>query len=263
VAGVPFGLFLSDWFGVQAPFYAIALLSALLWLVVLATLRPGEAVEEPRAVHAGAVLAQPACVLGFLLSFCVVFAGFLLIPYLGTFMQRNLGLGTADLPWVYASGGLFTLLTSRVTGRLVDRLGPARVLLALLLATAIPHLAFTHLQEASLARVCGWFVLFMGLTAVRIIPTLALITSALPVHARGRFMALNTAVTDLATALATWLGGALLAQRADGALIGFGKLGYLAVLMSSGAVLVLWLVRRAQAREPGQSATERLKAIVE
>jgi predicted MFS family arabinose efflux permease len=249
VAGVPLGLALASAFGWRAPFFSVALLSLLLWCALLRVV-PARSAGEARAAERESMLqslrtlASPRLALGWVLTFSVVFSGFLLIPYLGAFMVGNLGVPSSRLGLVYLCGGVATLGTSRLIGHLVDRFGPPRVLAVLLFATVVPHLSFTHLREVPLAVVIGTFVLFMTLTSGRLIPTMALITSRVPPALRGRYLAVNTATSDSSAGIAAWASGLFLSIAPGGALIGFGTLGLCAVAVTGVSLGLLSLLQR-------------------
>jgi MFS transporter, DHA1 family, inner membrane transport protein len=272
VVGVPLGLFTAAKLGWRAPFgllSASALALGVLLHRTVSGLPGGDApsatrVRTPdgRGVAATAIaslreLVQPSFVTGWMLSFGVVCAGFLMIPYLGTFLTNNLGVPPTELGWVYLIGGVTTFFTSRLVGRLVDRRGPVICLVGLLLGTLVPHLVLTHLTHATFAQLALTFTAFMTLTSGRMIPTLALITERVPPSLRGRFMAVNTAVTDVASGVASAAGGFLLTTQQGGALSGFGQVGVLACGVSLLTLGVLALHLRARDGErAARSAAE-------
>lgn len=247
--GVPLGLWIASQWGWRAPFWVIGALAAVLWISALRILPALDRhLAAPREGNSRSPLASlwaPKLVLGWGLTFSIVFSGFLLIPYLSAYMVGNVGLRLADLPWVYLCGGAATLLSSRWIGRLADRHEPARVLTWLLIGTMGPHLVFTHLTASPLPVVIGVFVAFMTLTSGRAIPTIALITSRVPPALRGRTMAVNMAASDGASGLATWMSGQMIAAGPDGALIGFGRMGWIAVGVTLFALCVLWTLGRS------------------
>jgi DHA1 family inner membrane transport protein len=257
VLGVPLGLSIAQLGSWRATFLVLAALSLLLWFALARSLPRSASSQASDEHHAQAQVAteqaserwflQGPLVLGWCLTFVVVFAGFLLIPYLSTFMVANLGLSSTRLPWAYLCGGALTFFTMRGTGALVDTRGAAPVLACLLVATMVPHLLFTHLERAPVWRVVGLFVLFMTLTSGRMVPTIVLLTSRVAPGLRGRFMAINTATSDLASGLAAWLSGALLGRAPDGSLVGFPRMGWLAVATSALALGLLWLVQHSHA----------------
>ncbi|WP_338276259.1 myxochelin export MFS transporter MxcK [Corallococcus caeni] len=241
VAGVPLGLGLANLGGWRSPFIALAAVAGVVWFLLLRFLpRVDGHLSQASGAGASTPGLTPRLALGWGLTFTVVFASFLLIPYLGAFMVGNVGLSLTDLPWVYLAGGAATFVSSRGIGRMADRLGPARVLALLLVATMGPHLLFTHLPPSPLPVVALVFVLFMTLTSGRAIPTMALVASRVPPSLRGRYLAVNMAASDGASGLAAWMGGLVLSTAPDGTLLGFARLGWLAVGVSALALGLLW-----------------------
>ncbi|MCY1003565.1 myxochelin export MFS transporter MxcK [Myxococcus sp. MISCRS1] len=249
VAGVPLGLGIANLFGWRSPFFAICALALVMWLGLWRVLPPvvqhlSRGAHDPRG-NPLATLASPGVALGWVLTFFVVFASFLLIPYLGTFMVGNLGLAQTDLPWVYLGGGAGTLVAAKLVGRFTDRLGAGRMLGWLLVGTVGPHLLFTHLSSSSLPVVTAAFVLFMAVTSTRAIPTIALVSSRVPPSLRGRFLAVNMAASDGASGLAAWVSGLLISTAPDGALVGFGQVGWMAVAVTLLSLGLLWTFGRS------------------
>jgi MFS transporter, DHA1 family, inner membrane transport protein len=121
------------------------------------------------------------------------------------------------------------------------------VLTWLLIGTMGPHLVFTHLTASPLPVVIGVFVVFMTLTSGRAIPTIALVASRVSPALRGRTMAVNMAASDGASGLATWMSGLMIAAGPDGALIGFGHMGWIAVGVTLFALCILWMLGRSAA----------------
>jgi predicted MFS family arabinose efflux permease len=242
VAGVPLGLWLASWQGFRAPFFSIAGLSTLLWVAALRVVPRANLAGQPGAARAARLERlwhKPELLGGWVLTFAVVSAGFLMIPYLGAHLVGNLGVSKQQLGLVYLCGGAVTFFTSRLVGAWVDRAGPTLVLSMLLVASAVPHLLVTQLTEAPLWAVIGSFVLFMTLTSGRMIPTMALLTSRVPGPLRARYLAVNTAVSDGASGAAAWLSATLLTTTPSGGLIGFDRVGLLAVAVSVLALGIL------------------------
>lgn len=246
VLGVPLGLWLASWQGFRAPFVMIAVLSLVLWLLAVRVLpaSDGAASETESGESIKQLLREPGLVGGWLLTFAVVSAGFLMIPYLGTHFVGNLGVGSKQLGLVYLCGGVVTFFTSRLIGNWVDRAGPSLVLAVLLMASAVPHLLVTHLGEVPLWAAISSFILFMTLTSGRMIPTMALLSSRVPGPLRARYLAVNTAVSDGASGAAAWLSGMLLTTTPSGHLLGFDRVGLLAVGVSVLALGVLATLQR-------------------
>jgi predicted MFS family arabinose efflux permease len=246
VAGVPLGLTLANHLGWQAAFFAIAAVSALLAV--------GAALTLPRLDHHLRLADRPstfrgiAMVLGernhlqaFGFSALLMFAGFLVIPFITIYMQTNVGLTEAQIPMLYLVGGLATLFTARWFGRLSDRLGKVRTFSLLAVAVNLPLMATTLLPPAPLPVVLVVSTLLFVFLSGRMIPGMALITSATQPALRGTFMVLNAAVQSGAMGLASFLGGLIISRDAAGLVQHYWVSGLVGVAASLASI---WVARR-------------------
>jgi predicted MFS family arabinose efflux permease len=243
IVGVPLGILISNHFGWQAPFFAIAGLSVLMWIAgfrLLPSLRrasTGVHMSSPLA-DIGSVLSKRIHWRAFAFTFAMMSAPFLVIPYISSYFYANAGVSNEHLPWVFFSGGIATFFTTRLFGRLGDRLGLARVYAGTALASLIPLILITHLGHWGLWAAIPATTLFMVLVSGRVAPGMALVTSVVEPRLRGGFMSLNTSLQQVATGLASLLAGAMIVQGADGKFTGYGTVGFLAC----GVMLVsIWL----------------------
>ncbi|MEC8850127.1 MAG: MFS transporter [Pseudomonadota bacterium] len=243
VIGVPTGLWLAAQGSWRTPFLAVAALAALLWLILLRQLpaTPPD-VQAPQSRYVD-IVARPGLALGWLLTFGIVFSGFLIVPYLGAHLNGALGVALADLSWIYLAAGVATFFAVRVIGRAADRYGAVRVLALLMLLSIVPHLWLTHLQPGSLPLITAVFVLFMVVTSTRAIPALAWLIGRVPPPLRGRYLAVNMASSDAASGLGAWTAGLLIGSGTGGALSDFGRVGWLAVGVTIATLWLLWYLR--------------------
>ena len=82
---------------------------------------------------------------------------------------------------------------------------------------------------------------FFVLVSGRMIPAMAIIASAAQPKLRGTFMSLNGTVQSLAMGLATTLAGFLITLDDSGRIVGYQRVGYVAVAAN---VLAIWFVSR-------------------
>jgi predicted MFS family arabinose efflux permease len=241
VIGVPAGLFLASHLNWQAPFIGIAALSGLLAAAAAFTL-PN--LRQHLASHGrpsvwrgiGQVLSDANHQRAFGFSALMMFTGFTVIPYLTIYMQANVGVTDAQLPYIYLCGGLATLVTARVFGRLSDRLGKVRVFSWLAAAVIVPLLVTTLLPPVPI-----WLMLVVSTTLFvfmsgRMIPGMALLASAADPALRGTFMALNAAVQSAAMGLASFLGGLIISRDAAGQVQHYWMAAVLGAVASLGAI---------------------------
>src|SRR5262249_24554629 len=111
--GVPFGLRLAQLFRWEAPFYFLAGLGLLVWVIALLQL-PAlrghlQNVERNPARAFLELLRDSNAVRALLFMGTLVFGHFAIIPLLPPYLVGNLGLPENDLFLVYLTGGVLTV----------------------------------------------------------------------------------------------------------------------------------------------------------
>ena len=246
VAGVPLSLWLANHYGWRAPFVFIGAWSALLILLgwrILPELRHHLGEEKRSHLFSAtfAVLGEANHRRALLFTSLLTLSGFTIIPFITIYAVGNVGIAQQDIPLVYLVGGAMTLLTSRFIGRLADARGKVEIYRAIALAAIVPLLLVTHVGALPLWLWLICTTTFFVLVPGRMIPAMAIVTSAARPKLRGTFMSLNGTVQSLAMGLSTTLAGALITQNAAGKIEGYPDVAYLAV----GANLIaIWFVSR-------------------
>jgi len=232
--GVPFGLQLAQKIRWEAPFFMLAGIAMIVWIIVFLRLPavrghlhhsqddPMRAMKELiRDSNAGRAL---------LFMTATVFGHFAIIPLLSSYLVGNVGLPSNDLFLVYLTGGVATVFTAPLVGRLADKLGRKRVFTFLVGVACVVTLLMTNAGHLPvwvvLLLAAGFFIFASG----RFIPGQAIMTLAVPASRRGAFMSLSGCARDLAMGLAaTIAGGIVTLDPASGRLENFNMLGWLAV----------------------------------
>ena len=259
VAGVPLSLFLASHFNWHAPFLAIALMVSVCALGAAKTLPSlkGHLAAHPIGDSAPSMLANLRLVLvdpnhlrAYAMSSSMVFAGFVVIPYITLYLQGNAGFKPEQIPYVYLTGGICTLISARFIGHWSDRAGKAYAFRRLALLMPLPLLAMTLSAGLPMVGVLlvssALFVVMSG----RMIPGMALIGASADPRRRGSFMTLNSAVQSLAMGLAALVGGQILGRDGNGHLTHY----WMAALLGGGASL-LSFVLASKLRLHGQTQT--------
>ncbi|WP_310450895.1 MFS transporter [Sulfuritalea sp.] len=247
VAGVPLSLYLANHFGWRFPFVFIAALSCgflLLGWKMLPALRghlPSATVSETERAHPlaamAAVLRDANHLRALLFMALIMFSGFSVIPYITIYVTANVGIRQEDIPLIYLFGGTATFFTSRLVGRLADAHGKIRVYRWMALCSMVPLLVQTHIWPVPLWLMIIWSTVFFIFVPGRMVPAMAIVTSAVQPRLRGTFLSMNGAVQQLASGSASWLGGAMIAADASGRIVGYGNVGWLAI----GATVIAML----------------------
>ena len=245
VAGVPAGLFLAAQFNWHTPFFVLAAVSLALTAGAWVTLPPlADHLKHQRSSPLASiveVLRDANHQKAFAFTALMMIAGFTVIPYITIYTTTNGGLTVEQLPYVYLLGGAATLVTARWVGKLTDSVGKAKMFRF----TAV--FAMLSIWLVTLCAPLGlWGILlvttlmFIGMNG-RMIPGMAVATSAANPKHRGTFMALNSSIQSAAMGLATFVGGLVISRDAQG-LVQYFWVNALLGMIATG--LSLFLVGR-------------------
>ena len=247
VAGVPLALFLASHFNWHAPFLAIALMVSVCALGAAKTLPSlkGHLAAHPVGDSAPNMLANLRLVLvdpnhlrAYAMSASMVFAGFAVIPYIALYLQGNAGFKPEQIPYVYLTGGICTLISARLIGHWSDRAGKAYAFRRLALLMPLPLLVMTLSADLPMVGVLLVSSVLFVVMSGRMIPGMALIGAAADPRRRGSFMTLNSAVQSLAMGLAALVGGQILGRDGNGHLTHY----WIAALLGGGASLLSFVL---------------------
>ena len=243
VAGVPISLFLAAHLSWHAPFIAVAIVCGLFALFALRTmpiLKDHLQRVQPSPIDGILqVLGDRNHLKAFAFSALLMFAGFTVIPYITIYNTVNAGLTAAELPYIYLLGGAATLISARWVGQWTDQFGKVSMFRKGAVAAAITVVGVTQTAGMPLWGIlCVTTAMFVCMSG-RMVPGMAIITSACKPQVRGTFMALNSAVQSVAMGLAAFIGGHIISRDAQGLVQhywGNAALGVVASLLS------IWLV---------------------
>lgn len=243
VMGVPLGLYVaanSDW---HTPFFGIAGISFVLavagWYVIPTLQGHLHARGETGPLQGIAqVLRDSNHLRAFLFSFCMIFAGFSIIPYITIYMQINAGLTPSDIPVIYLAGGAATLFSAQIIGKLSDRIGKSKMLQIIAGVAVLPMALITVTAGLSMAVILVITTFFFVFVSGRMIPGMALVSAAGNPKNRGTFMTLNSSMQSAAMGLAALVGGMVISRNAEGLIENFWICSVIAISFNVIALLI-------------------------
>jgi MFS transporter, DHA1 family, inner membrane transport protein len=255
--GVPFGLKLAQLFRWETPFFVLASFGCIVWLVAFTRLPavrghlenrgddPTRAfVELIRDANAGRAL---------LFMTATVISHFAIIPLLSPFLVGNVGLPERDLFLVYMVGGILTVFTAPIVGRLADSWGRRRVFAALVVVACAVTVWITQSGRLPVWVVLVQAGLFFVFASGRFIPGQAIMTLAVHASRRGAFMSLSGCARDLAMGFASSIGGWIVVKEPSGRLDNYHWLGWLALVTG---IISIWLASRVRVNDFTTPASE-------
>ena len=248
VAGVPLGLFMATHLSWHAPFIGIAIIAFIFAGFAAATLPAlsHHLHQEPPSTFDGIrqVLSDPNHLKAFLFSILIMFAGFTMIPYITIYMQLNVGMRPEQIPLIYLYGGVVTFFTARMFGRLTDSYGKAETFRVMAVLVCIPMIGTTLLPSGlSMWLVLPVSTLLFVFMSGRMIPGMAILTSAADPRLRGTFMTLNSSVQSAAMGVAAFVGGSLISRDAHGMVQHYWMAALVGATASLTAMLLVGSIR--------------------
>jgi predicted MFS family arabinose efflux permease len=176
----------------------------------------------------------------------IVFGHFTIIPYLSPYLVGNVGVPETSLFLVYLTGGLVTIFTGPFIGKMADRHGRFRIYTILVAGACVVIRLLTSSGPLPLWQSLLFAGLFFAFASGRFVPAQAVISMAVPSKRRGAYMSLVACSRDLASGLTAFIGGQIVVQGAQGQLLHFERLGWLAIGVS---LLSLWIFRQVKSAE--------------
>jgi predicted MFS family arabinose efflux permease len=176
----------------------------------------------------------------------MMFAAFTIIPYITLYLQNNHVMTASEIPWLYFCGGVVTLFTGRWIGGMTDRYGKRETFQKAVLFSIFPMFAITLLTPIPLPFVLLTTTLLFASMNGRMIPGMALLTSAANPKFRGTFMSLNGAVQSFSMGIASWVGGILLQREPSGQVTHYWLCAVVAAFASLGAYFLANRVKMHQ-----------------
>ena len=232
IVGVPIGLELALRVQWNAPFVVVGLLGLVVSFLAMVLL-PNSTIKNTKqsAVSFKALMSNKVVVHGYLLIAVVMFAGFLIIPFITNYFVFNLHFPRQEIGLVYLVGGIASLVTIQLTGRWVDKYG-AMTFSILGTVILLFVLLFGFYFAPPFLSVYLMFTLFMVGMNMRGITNKIVLSKIPKPEIRAGYMSMQNAVQHIATTLAAICGSLMMMEGAEGQLVGMTSVVILALVVS-------------------------------
>lgn len=266
ILGVPIALELSRHLGWRAPFFVTAGAGVLVVGTAISALPPmrahlqrgGHVPFQEALRQVKEIVARPIVQVSYLTTAVTMAGGFILIPNISAYVQDNIGYPRERLWMLYLAGGIASLASMQLVGRLVDRYGAFRIGLFGSLALSVTvYVGFIDYPAGF--PVMALYILFMTSAAFRNVSYNTLASRVPQPQWRARFMSLQSSVQHLASAAGASAGSWILGNTPPGQkLLHVDVVAEICVLLTLALPLLLRAVEnRVNARDRAQGAAPR------
>lgn len=239
--GVPLGFYLAYAFDWQTPFLGLAGFSTVVLLISIKYIPAiGKISEESlsfRQVYISPFKSKNQ-IYAMLLTILLIFGQFTMIPTINQYFVFNLGYPEQNITYIYLVGGVISVVTGPLIGRLADKYGRYRTFVIFMLLSCIPIWLLTNMTTNATWAIVTVTTLFFIFIGGRMIPATAMMTSAATARERGSFMSISIAVRQMASFVSPLIAGMVLLNTPDKQVINYDIVGYMAIGFSLLSLLV-------------------------
>ena len=250
VLGLPAGIYLAGLWTWHSPFVAIIAIAVPASLVIALYMKPVaghlKAKQEHSAWrHLARTIFEPKYTPAFVGIMALTTGGYMIMPFLSTFIVNNIGIPLRNLPTIYLVTGLCTVFVGPMVGKASDRFGKFRTFLFGTVVTLIMIAVYTNLGPTSLLTVIIVNALLFAGIFSRLIPAQALFSSVPEATQRGSFNAIMASLQQFSGGIASAFAGLILVQNSAGQLQHFDWMGYIVMATALLSLALIYLVHRA------------------
>ncbi|MEZ4742760.1 MAG: MFS transporter [Bdellovibrionota bacterium] len=249
IFGVPAGLELARLGSWRIPFFAVAMLGTCISLAALLKLPPMRAHLDSISKSSNiisdsfALLRRPTVIVSYIMTATVMLALFSLVPNIAPYVLENLKYPRERLGLLYMCGGLASFLLMRPIGLITDKIGSFKVaLFGTIIFVSIVYIMFVAPPHN--ASVLIMFTVFMTTAGLRNIPYTSLTSQVPKPNERARFMALQSSIQHLSSALGAFMSSQILSETIDHNLLGMDTLGKMSMLFALVLPVGLFYIQR-------------------
>ncbi len=253
VIGVPTGLWLAARYSWHAPFLVVAGMGLLVITLILLFVPPMtqhmQAQSEPRRTPFHVltdILQTPNQMRALTLSVVLMMGHFCIIPFIAPSLIGNAGFSQDHIFLIYLVGGLCTIFTSPLVGRMADKHGKYPIFVIFALLSLIPVWFITNLWPTPLWVVLIIAALFFIFSNGRMIPVQTMVSSVVTPQQRGGFMSINSSVQQLATGAAATISGMIVVKTSAGHLEHYNWVGYFSITLIAASILLAKRVKKVE-----------------
>jgi MFS transporter, DHA1 family, inner membrane transport protein len=246
VVGVPLGLFLANTFQWYSPFIVVAGVGFVLYpflvkFVPNVTSHINNLLPlEERIKNLKHIFSDKTQLIALSFSFLMIIGHFIIIPLFNPFLVYNVGVPQDSTPLVYFFGGLSSIITAQIIGKLADKYGKRQVFVVAATLSLFFSIIITNLPKLETFIVLIIFSCWFCTATGRTVPGQAMITQSVAAQTRGSFMSLNSCMQSLGTGLATLISGWVTYSDKKLMVHHYDYLGYISVFLLMISILLAY-----------------------
>lgn len=249
ILGIPTGLYIANLFDWHAAFYFICIIGVIFWILSFIMLPSVKVRAEVKSFKDNlqnfkTILIQKDYLQSFSLTSVLGFGVFMIIPFISPYMVKNVGFREDQLPLIYLIGGMCTIVSARMIGKLCDKIGSFKVFRVVAAVSIFPIYFLTNLPAGTeLWLALAVTTVFTMFGSGRFIPAMTIVSAVVKPEDRGTFMSLENAARQLSSGASSQIAGVIIGATAAGALTNYNIVGYVGIVTSLIAIYIAFKIK--------------------
>jgi predicted MFS family arabinose efflux permease len=250
--GIPIGIYLASTGSWETPFLYIGIAGILISVLVyfIFPLLDDHLKAQADSIQIGsifkAIFGDINQVNALLTGFVLVLAHFMIIPFISPYMIRNVGLSQMEISYQFFFGGLATVISSPIIGKMTDKYGVMKVFIIVLFISFIPTLIITNLTFQPLWIAICFTTMFFVFASGRMISPNTIITAASKPANRGGFMSVKSALQQFAIGISAIISGQIVTiNNSTGLYENYQYVGYISIILGISVIFMLRKIKVA------------------
>jgi MFS transporter, DHA1 family, inner membrane transport protein len=215
VIGVPLGLTLANMFSWHAPFLLVGVLGILVVPLLIRFIPSmtkhlhtgGEGEKPPRLQNFLSIFRNNKQVLALTLAGSLMLGHFLIIPFINPFMEFNVGFSKDQTKFIYMVGGIVTLISAPLSGKLADKIGKLKLFVWAAILSLPPIFLITNMPIIPFYYVLIVTGFWFMVANARGVTSSAMVSGVVAPEHRGSFMSINSSIQQMCTGIAALIAG--------------------------------------------------------
>lgn len=235
VVGIPLSIYIATHLGWEASFIVIVILALGILFAIGMILQPvtahlTEQHDKNPFAHFLKVLSNTEYQKGFAAVMFLAIGGFMIMPFTAPFLINNVHITAEQLPLIYLSTGLLSLVMMPLMGKFSDRYDRFTLFTIGSLGAVVMVFVYTNLSVTPLWLVIVVNVLLFACILSRMTPAMALNSMVAKPEDRGAYMSISSSLQQTAGGVGAFVAGLVIVQQdAHSPLQHFDWLGYIAI----------------------------------
>ncbi len=237
VIGVPLGLTLANVISWHAPFLlvgflGIGVLPLLIRYIPSMTnhMHATEGEKVPRIQNFLSIFRNNKQVLALTLAGSLMLGHFLIIPFINPFMEFNVGFSKGETKFIYMVGGVVTLISAPLAGKLADKVGKLKLYVWAAILSLPPIFLITNMPSIPFYYVLIVTGFWFMVANARGVTASAMVSGVVAPEHRGSFMSINSAIQQMCTGIAALIAGFIVVtDKATQKITHYPWVGYLSL----------------------------------